>query len=463
MLRAHVVGLAVLAAGVTSGAAEAEPRGVDYVIVDPAPARAVFAATPDVLFLDRCAGGCAVAAGRDDAAAGTSSIMGRNGVPDRATIAAFQWGDPLWAQVVTCVRATYAPYDVEVVTQRPAAGRYVRVLIGGEAAALDLAGNTLGVAPLTSDCSAQASAIAFAFANAHQPGPDQALEICATAAHEAGHIYGLDHEFECRDPMTYLIGCGTKLFLNKTVACGEFDGARPCKCSATQSSFRILTAALGAGPTPPGPTLELISPRDGASVAATFSVFFRDRGRPLALAELWINGALVSSAPGKLTDAPYELRTAASLPDGVQHGAVHAYDDLGRLTVLAFTVHKGADCNGGACPAGQPCDGAGACVAPTGTAAIGATCANDAACASQLCAARGADRVCSEPCWPAGATCAGGDGDLACQHADDERLLCLPPPPDDGGCCGSSRRPAGSLALAGLVLGGLGLRRRRRP
>ncbi len=461
MSRVFAVGVVALAVAIAGGAAppaaHAEParRNLDYVVVAPRPS--VFSAAPDVMFLDRCAAGCTVTAGGDDAARGTSSILGRDGLPARATLAGFQWGDAVWDQVVACVRATYAPYDVQVVTERPAAGPYVRVLVAGEAAALGMPGNTLGVAPLTADCSAQNSAIAFDFANAHQPGPDQVLEICATAAHEAGHIYGLDHEFECKDPMTYLIGCGGKVFLNKTVPCGEFDGPRACKCGATQSSFRKLVSVLGSGPPPPGPTLELITPQDGAEVSAGFSVFLRDRGRPLAIAELWINGAEISSVPGKLTDAPYELRTPTSLPDGTQHLMIRAYDDLGRLKILTAMVHKGAGC--GTCPAGRTCDGAGACVVAPGTAALGAACVTDGACASQLCAQRGDDQVCSEPCWPSGMACSGA---LSCQHADDERLVCLPPPPDEGGCCGTSRHPGASLTLAGLVLGLLGRRRAHR-
>ncbi|HVV85427.1 MAG TPA: hypothetical protein VHE35_20350, partial [Kofleriaceae bacterium] len=113
------------------------------------------------------------------------------------------------------------------------------------------------------------------------------------------------------------------------------------------------------------------------------------------------------------------------------------------------------------CPAGTTCTD-GACVAPAGTGAIGDACASDAACASQLCAARGGDHVCSEPCWPTGATCEGGLGDLSCQHADDERLVCLPPAPDEGGCCTTSRDPRGPLALALLSLAFLSRTRPRR-
>jgi hypothetical protein len=460
MARSSVLVAALLAAtiaGPGGGAAHAgADRGVDYVVVEPR--ASLFHAGPDILFLDRCPTGCTVTAGDDDAARGTSSIVGRNDVPATVSLTPFAWGDDVWDQVVACVRTTYAPYDVTVVSERPAAGPYVRVLVAGEPSSLRLAGNTLGVAPLTADCSAQTSAIAFDFANVHAGGVEQALDICATAAHEAGHIYGLDHELDCKDPMTYLVGCGAKVFLNKTVACGELDGPHACKCSATQSSFRKLTRALGAGPTPPDPAIELIAPADGAEVNDTFSVFFRNRGRPLSVGELWINGVKVSTVAGKLSEAPYELRTLASLPDGVQRLAVRVYDDLGRLTVLTATVHKGAACTAASCPAGLTCVDGG-CSAPAGTAALGDACASDAACASQLCAVRGDDRVCSEPCWPSGAACAGAGGELSCQHADDERLLCLPAL-DGGGCCGAGGRPAGPLALALFVLGALAIRRR---
>lgn len=456
MLRLAVAALPlVLAAGVATAAPGT--RGLDYVVVKPAPP--VFAAGPDVLFLDRCVGGCTARAGKDDAVAGTSSILGRDTVPATVNLAAFRWGDDVWDAVVACVRDTYAPYDVTVVTERPAAGPYVRVMVAGEASALGLPGNTLGVAPLTSDCSAQPSAIAYAFANAHQAGAEQALEICATAAHEAGHVYGLDHEYECKDPMTYLVGCGAKVFLNKTVACGEFDGPRACKCGATQSSFRKLTEVLGAGAAPAGPALSLVSPTDGGVVPDRFSVFVRAGGRPLSRAELWVNGAAISTVPGKVTDAPYELKTPTTLADGVQHLAVRAYDDLGRLGVLAATVRKGAACTSASCPTGLTCDATGACVAPAGTLAVGAACTSDSACASQWCAVRGDDRLCAAPCWPLEGAC---DGDLTCQPADDERLACLPPLPEAGGCCSTGGAPTGAVPLTGLVAGLLLRRRRRR-
>src|SRR6185295_10819495 len=54
--------------------------------------------------------------------------------------------------------------------------------------------------------------------------------LCETVAQESGHSFGLEHSYDCRDPMTYLGDCGPKQFLNEDIQCGEFM-PRACKCS----------------------------------------------------------------------------------------------------------------------------------------------------------------------------------------------------------------------------------------
>jgi hypothetical protein len=447
---AIVAGTAREAGAQTSVRTDAAP---DYVIVDPAPP--LYHAGPDLLYLNRCAGGCTATAGRDDAVTDHSSILGRDGVPATVSLAPFMWDEATWNGVVQCVTATYAIYGVEVVTDPPA-GPHVEVMVAGTAAALGLQGNTLGIAPLTNDCSAQGSAIAYAFANAHLSGPDLVNELCATVAHEAGHIYGLDHEFECKDPMTYLTGCGIKVFLNRTVPCGEFDAPRTCKCGEKQSSHRKLYDVLGPGTPPAPPPITIRSPMPGATVASTFSVFVDVDGRPATTVELWVNGTQVSALPGKLSDSPYELTTPASLFDGVLDLEVRVYDDLGTLGVADLTVQKGTSCvTPDDCPAGFTCD-AGRCLAPPADGQLGDACDTQAACASKECVSRGGESFCTQPCWEGTGGCPGGMG---CFQADDERFACFVP--QDGGCCSAGGSdPRAPLALLGLALL---LRRGRRP
>ncbi len=456
--------LAALAALVASGSASADElhpaaapaeqapgriaadlaRGIDYVVVEPSPP--VFHAAPEVLYLNRCVGGCSASAGRDDAVADRSSILGRDGTPSSISLSPFMHDDATWDGMVACVRATYAIYGVSVVTEPPA-GAHVEVMVAGSAAALGLPGNTLGIAPLANDCSALGSAIAFAFANAHQTGPELVAELCATTAHEAGHVYGLDHEFECKDPRTYLTGCGVKVFLNRTVECGEFDAPRTCKCAAKQSSHLKLYDELGPGAPPGSPPITIRSPQPGATVSSTFSVFVEVDGRPATTVELWINGAPISSLPGKLVDAPYELVTPSSLFDGALDLEVRVYDDLGTLGTAAITVFKGAPCvSADTCPAGYSC-GDGRCVAPPGEAQVGDDCAGSAECASKECVARGGEATCTQPCWPATGGCPAG---LSCIQADDERFGCFVS--DAGGCCSTTSDPRGSLVLSAIIL-----------
>lgn len=444
------------ATAAVAATAHAAPRDLDYVVVEPAPP--LFHAGPDILYLNRCDGGCTVQSGRDDAVANLSSILGRDGIPPTISLAPFAHDQATWDGVVECVRNTYAVYGVEVVTEPPS-GAHVEVMVAGTAASMGLDGNTLGIAPLTSDCSALPSAIAYSFANAHLIGPELITDLCATTAHEAGHIYGLDHEFECKDPMTYLTDCGVKVFLNRTVACGEFDGPRDCKCSAEQSSHLHLYDVLGPGTPPAAPPITVLSPQPGAVVASRFSVFVDVDGRLPTTVELWVNGAFLASLPGKTADSPYQFDTPATLHDGTLDVEIRAYDDLGTLGTRTLTVQKGEPCaDASACPAGYACD-AGRCLAPAGTRAVGESCEANGDCISKECVAHGGALVCTEPCWVATAACPSG---LACVQADDERFGCLVPPEDTGGCCSAAgtdpRAPLVLMALAGLVIG----RRRRR-
>lgn len=449
--------LAPALSALTATGAAAAPPPVDYVVIDPPPHR--HAGGPHVIYLNRCTAGCTASAGdADSAVTNRSSILGRGSIPGSISLEPFQWDQATWDFVVACTRARYAPWDITVVTDEPTAGRYHEVMVAGKPSALGLAANTLGVAPLTSDCSPLGSAIAFAFANVHPAGATLQEELCTTVIHEAGHLFGLDHEFDCRDPMTYLPACGTKMFTNRSLPCGETTGERPCKCGDVQNSFTKLTSSIGAGADPAPPSVHIAVPADGATVARGFSVFVEavDQ-RPIADMTLWINGRSWVRVPGKTSDSPYELRTPAEVPDGNLTLEVRTRDDLGDVGSATITVHKGAPCTDvSTCLAGQACT-AGACVSTPGAGALGDGCATDDDCASKLCEPSGGAGVCTQPCYPAGASCAPG---FTCRAADDESLACLVAV-DDGGCCSTGGAPAGPALLA-IAAGAALVRRRRR-
>lgn len=451
--------LAVLVAAATIGTAvaPAAAQPLDYVVVDPVRTRAANATR--VVYLNRCAAGCTATAGADDAARDTSSILGRDGIPSTVSLDAFRWGQATWDGVVACVRERYAPLAVTVVTEPPTSGRYQEVMVAGVPGALALPSNTLGVAPLTSDCSALPTALAFAFANVHPPGADQIDNLCTTIIHEAGHLYGLDHEHACKDPMTYLNGCTPKTFVNRTLPCGELAGERPCQCGAGQNSFATLLARLGPGAAPAAPTTTILAPAPGATVPSRFSVFASvDSPRQIVEVALWINGRSWVRVGGRTDGNPYELVTPPDVPDGELAIEVRTRDDVGNVATATVAAVKGAACTTAAtCAAGQACT-AGACVSAPGTAALGDRCSADEDCAGRQCTIVDGAGACSQPCWPVGAAC--GDG-LECRIADDEGYACLPLA-DDGGCCstGGDGRPAAATAVIALAV--LTRRRRRR-
>lgn len=454
-MRAWLVAGVLLGLGAGPARADAARRADDVVIVPPQPALRA-AGGPQRLYLNRCATGCVVRDGDNSAATDSSTIP----VGDR-TLAPFGLGDAAWDEVVACVATTYAPYDVEVVTTEPSSGDYVEIMVAGTAGEFGLDATTLGIAPLASDCSAQTRVLGFAFANSHAGG--NVADICATAAHEAGHVYGLDHAFDCKDPMTYLTGCEPKRFLNLDLACGEFDGPRACKCrGASQDSHAVLTGVLGAGTLPPASPVSITYPSAGAVVPAGGVVFVATaEARRLIRVELWVNGRRVDEVAPPATETLTELRVPATVSDGVLDLEVRAVSDLGQVATATVQVTQGVGCDVvPACAADETCDAAGRCVAPAGRGALGEACGADAACASQRCDPTLG--VCTAACVVAVADQC--PTDFTCYPVDDPVIdrACWPDDaiPVDGGCCDAGGGAPTAAILAPLLAAWLARRRR---
>lgn len=448
--------LAVLLVIATSSVAHA--RDV-VVYVDDPPGLARAAVPPRALYLNRCVGGCTVRPGENSAADDRSSI-----IDDTYTLTEFAYSDTIWDAVVTCVREKWAPYDLEIVTEEPDDGTpYTEVMVAGDPSELGQSGNTLGIAPMSTSCTPNSDWIAFAFANAHGTDPVQLL--CETTAHEAGHTLGLDHEYDCKDTMTYLSGCSAKWFLDIEARCGEFEqqGPRDCKCTGeTQNTHRILIDVLGPGALPSAPGVMIPYPADQAAVIDGFTMFgLIDEPRILDRVEFWLNGWPWSVQAGVREVETYSYAAPGNLPDGIIDLEVKAFNDLQLEGSLQITVTKGEPCTSAStCLDGQSCDD-GRCAWPPPTGELGDACELDADCVTRRCGSDGEVNLCTEYCQ-LGVEGACADG-YSCLRAGDDGLCW----PSDriGGCCSAGGGGAGEGALAGLVLAliaGTGRRRSAR-
>ncbi|MCE9579736.1 MAG: hypothetical protein K8W52_41845 [Deltaproteobacteria bacterium] len=422
-----------------------------------------------VIFMNRCKGGCNMrSAGRDDARTNDSTIPNQ---PDGTIvpIPEFPWGDDVWNQFMTCIKEVYSPYNVTVTDVDPGMSTvHHEVIVAGLAADVGLNQGILGIAPVAGDCLPKNNNISYAFAGAYPPS--EVLELCATAAQESAHSWGLDHEFDCTDPMTYLSNCGEKFFRNKAVACGEF-AARECRCGgAAQNSHAQILSVFGPGQsTVPAPTVSVISPKNNDVVTSGFSVFVDASGqRGVAKIEVLLNGyKWASLAPADIhASGPFTIATPGNVPDGIIDIEARAYDDLGLYNSTTLTVTKGAPCTtADTCAIGQACD-AGKCHWNPPTKELGEACTFLQECVSGVCQdIGGGSMVCTQPCFT------GIDGQcptsFECVSAGGASGFCLEGGGggDGKGCCSAGESSATELAtqlgIIGLV-GAVVFRRRRR-
>ncbi len=409
------------------------------------------AAGPDTLFLNRCVGGCPLRTGSraaDSSANNVSSIARMD-----ATVSAFRWPDTTWDAMVACVRDVYLPYGVEIVTTPPAEGTpHVEMIVAGIREEIGLpgppGGTLLGIAPATGDCTLGGNWIAYTFANAHTNDP---IFLCATVAHEAGHVYGLEHVFECSDPMTYLEGCGQKFFRSMTMACGA-DNLGPCQCGSGITHQRLI-ANIGKGADVPPPVTSITLPVAGP-VTSGFSVFasVTDR-RGVATIEMRINGWPWASRPGIFNStSPYIFEIPGEVPPGVMDIEIRGCGDTGPCSTAQVTVTEGAPCaNAEACLDGQVCE-AGKCFWNPPSVELGSACTYDQECLSLTCADTGDGETCTETCFgPPNDFCPDG---FECSAATGAEGFCRLPA-DEGGCCSTGGRSSRGALLLNLGLGAM--------
>jgi MYXO-CTERM domain-containing protein len=406
------------------------------------------------IFLNRCTGGCQIFQGTTNSHSNTSGIPQGSGP---FTLTGFSHSDEMWNDFVECMRDVYLPYAVDIVTVEPGPSEnYHEIMVAGSPTELGREPNVLGVSSSSGvTCTPLDNAITFAFANVH-PADDPDY-LCATAAQESGHSWGLDHEFECASPMTYLNACGGRqYFRNAGLPCGEFS-ERGCSCGGNQQNSHVrLMTVFGQGAQLPAPTMEITNPSastttviDQFTISATASA-----ARGLGHAELWFNGYKWEEKDGnfKARNLTYVFTAPPELPDGVIDVEVRVYDDLQvGYASQTRTVTKGSPCTtADTCALGQRCE-EGRCLWDPPAGEMGAACAYPQFCLSGVCAGE----ICTESCFvgvsgdcPAEYECQDLGGGGSCQPTDGGGG-------GGGGCAadddGSPRSMVIVLGLVGLV------------
>lgn len=429
--------------GLANGAALAERAPKSYVHADPERVE-TNSHNSNIIYLNGCFGtGCDFTPGNENSSTNTSSIIdGTRHVPP------FSGGQVQWDAIVECVRDTYKPFDIVITDEDPGAAPHFEAVVAGLASDIGQVGLIGGLAPFICGETIN-NAITFTFAELVD---NDVAETCWVIAQETAHAFGLDHEYLCTDPMSYLRNCDyNKRFQDEDAACGEYD-ERECACGgATQNSYQTLLAHFGAGiPTPP--TLTVVSPADGADVEAGFTV------RAEATDDIRVDRVEVrvnSVSVGVSETEPYIFDVPATTSDGRLRIEVTAFDNYDYSTTEVIEVVQGAPCCGSSDCAGQEACVSGRCIpGPDAPDGLGHSCSSSESCASAVCSIYKSERACTEVCTGDG-TCPSGFGCLDTA----EGAVCWKGH-DEGGCSVGKSRNDAVFACFLLVLGFVTRRRR---
>jgi hypothetical protein len=212
-----------------------------------------------------------------DSASGCSFIIkDQSGRPITVNFPPFGGTAAAKQNILNLVKQYYAPFNVDVVTTRPAAEPYSMIMVGPGAAVIpSIPAGAAGVAPL--DCGDQnGSDVSFAFTDVVNASTD----IAVTVAQESAHGYGLGHTNNPQDIMYPVVSHMEMAFLDATMMIPDGSGCE----GNVQNSHQLLAQNVGLRPQGPDttpPDIGFIAPVDGAEVPSGFHIEFAasdDRG-----------------------------------------------------------------------------------------------------------------------------------------------------------------------------------------
>lgn len=421
----------------------------EYIADDKAEIVERGAASSNLIYLNRCKGGCTISPGREDSRTNTSGIIG-------GTVNVSEWnkGDAEWEALVACVSAMYDPFDVRITDVDPGSSvEHFEAIVAGTSSELGMSSNIGGVAPFRG-CNTINNAITYSFANStfYRNGIDS---ICETVAQETAHAFGMDHQYLCSDPMTYLQPCGYKWFNDVDSRCGEYEPSN-CSCSATQNSYQTLLSEFGPGDSS-GPDMNFVRPLANTNVSSGFVIEVDAKDYYYGVGggvEAFVNGVSI----GIVTSPPYIFDSPAGV-EGITQVEVRATDLRGMQGSTTIEINVGDGCTPGSCTDGLVCY-QGYCIEDASSGSgFGANCDESSTCNSELCAKDGEGMgTCTETCEIGEGQCPAGFGCLEAGSAN----VCWAGVDEDPGGCGCNSSDNGKNGLIPLLLLMLGFMIRRR-
>jgi MYXO-CTERM domain-containing protein len=283
--------------------------------------------------------GVTLTPGSNDSRLNRSSI-----IASQVTVPPWNVSSQVWTQTVTCLRETFAPFDVQLTETDPGDLPHIEAVFGGSPSSLAMPGNYSGVSPFSATCKVIENSVVFTFTDVI---PQNAKVACEIMAQEIAHSYGLDHQLLAADPMSYLSFSGAKRFQNVMAECGE-STARPCAapggpmCRDKQNSYALLMERIGAAGTGDidPPAVAITFPADGAEVdpGFTINVTATDDVK-VRLAVLSIDGQSLES----LTGAPWSFTAPLDMQPGRHVIEVMATDGAHEQVASIEVTIRGED------------------------------------------------------------------------------------------------------------------------
>jgi uncharacterized protein (TIGR03382 family) len=341
-----------------------------------------------------------------------------------------------WPEIVTCVKDYYKPFDIRFVEVEPTEGPFIEAVVGGDGSEVGYPAGAglLGIAAADNFCGVTETGIAFNFAEAHG-GSSRNKELCATIAHEVGHLLALEHETLATDIMSYVpvTQAPNKSFVDQFSACGTYPGqSQQCTCTTSQqNTFQRLTTYVGgrASETAP-PTLGVESPSNNGTVPPTFEVVAKATdAQGMADVRVLIDG--VEVAVSTTSDGERYRITVRNVGLGQRKLTVIARDLAGNEATQDMMIM-------------------------VAKLAIGSSCLGNEACEGNICATAEDGNFCTQSCDLNNDTC---PDDFECAAVGTSSVCVVT---EGGGCGCQTNDPRGALTVS-LVLGlGVLVRRRRR-